>query len=688
VVDDMHELRSPDGLRQFELFLMRAPAELRFVLAARHDLRLGLHRLRLEGGLVELRAADLRFGVDEARELFDAAGIQVSGPLAEILTGGEGGEQVLLELERANAFVTSLDARRIWFRYHPLFAELLQLELRRAEPDKVPGLHAAAAGWYAGHGYPVEAIRHAQAAGDWALAGRLLSDRWVSLVFDGQEATAHELVAGFPPGVRAADPELGPLGAAAYELSLGSLDEAERLLALAAGTTASVPEDRRPHFQAKLAAARLWLARQRGDLPAAVEEAQRLLGVVEAQDAVRLEAGDDLRALAMVSLGVAERLSSRFEEAERHLSQGVTLARRAGRAYLEVDGLAAWAMAVAIGSFSQGAELAAQAVQLAEQHGWEREPAVTVAYLTLSAVALWRGRLDETEQWLARAGQAMRAEIQPGDALMLHYQRGFLELARGRNASALAVAEPAVRLAELVAEHHPAATKSRAVLLHALVRLGETGRAEAVLAALDDEERRRGETRCALAALRLTQGDPQAATAALAPVLDGTVAMISPAGWTVQPFLMEAIARDALGDTGACDAALERALDLAEPGGDVLPFLFHPAPALLERRLGCGTAHGPLVGKILDLLSGGKPGPADDRPVRLHERLSDSEARVLRYLPTNLSAPEISAELSVSVNTVRTHQRHLYEKLGAHSRSEAVDHARALGLLASPARRG
>jgi LuxR family maltose regulon positive regulatory protein len=114
---------------------------------------------------------------------------RVNGELAELLTGGSGGERILLELEAASAFVVSLDARRSWFRYHPLFADLLQLELRRTEPDEVPALHAAAAGWYARHGYPVEAVRHTQAAEDWSLAARLLSDHWLGLVLDGQAAT-------------------------------------------------------------------------------------------------------------------------------------------------------------------------------------------------------------------------------------------------------------------------------------------------------------------------------------------------------------------------------------------------------------------------------------------------------------------------------------------------------------------
>src|SRR6516225_9650083 len=106
---------------------------------------------------------------------------RVNGELADLLTGESGGERVLQDLEAANAFVVALDARRSWFRYHHLFAGLLQLELRRTEPGQVAGLHRAAAGWLAGHGYPVEAVRHAQAAQDWGLAARVLADNWPGL---------------------------------------------------------------------------------------------------------------------------------------------------------------------------------------------------------------------------------------------------------------------------------------------------------------------------------------------------------------------------------------------------------------------------------------------------------------------------------------------------------------------------
>jgi LuxR family maltose regulon positive regulatory protein len=114
----------------------------------------------------------------------------------------------------------------------------------------------------------------------------------------------------------------------------------------------------------------------------------------------------------------------------------------------------------------------------------------------------------------------------------------------------------------------------------------------------------------------------------------------------------------------------------------LLPFLLHPAPELLDRHARRGTAHAALISRILDLLANKQPRSASADPARLHTPLSDSESRVLRYLPTNLSAPEIAGELSLSVNTVRTHTRHIYEKLGAHSRTEAVELARALGLVA------
>jgi LuxR family maltose regulon positive regulatory protein len=147
----------------------------------------------------------------------------------------------------------------------------------------------------------------------------------------------------------------------------------------------------------------------------------------------------------------------------------------------------------------------------------------------------------------------------------------------------------------------------------------------------------------------------------------------------VTAFLLDAIACDSVGRPDDAGDALNRALDAAAADHVLLPFLLHRAPGLLERHTGTRTAHARLLGQILDRLR------ADESTMRApthpHEPISGSEMRVLRYLPTNLSAPEIAAELSLSVNTVRTHMRHVYEKLGAHSRSEAVELARTHGLV-------
>jgi LuxR family transcriptional regulator, maltose regulon positive regulatory protein len=749
VVDDVHEL-SPEALRQLELLIMRAPSGLRFVLATRHDVRLGLHRLRLEGELAEVREPDLRFTVAEARELFAAAGVdlpdpaplvertegwaaglrlaalwlaghpdpgrlaaefsgtertvaeyllaevldrqndqvrrlllrtsildRVNGELAGLLTGDSGGERILQDLEAANAFVVALDAGRSWFRYHHLFADLLQLELRRTEPDQVAGLHRAASKWLAGHGYPVEGVRHAQAAQDWGLAARVLADHWPGLHLDGQDAVIHELLAGFPAGQLVADAELAAM-AAGDELARGSLEAAERYLALA--EPASVPDGRHGQLGVLLGVVRLLHARQRGDPQAVAEQARRLQVLADAPEAAQPGLGQELRALALISLGSAELWVSRVEEAERHLEQGVALAGRIGRPYLEFTGLAKRVPIEFYRSFALAAERGMQAVELAERHGWTDDPAVGVASLTVGGVLVWQGRPEEAEPWIQHAERTLRAEAEPAAGLLIRALRGLLELERGRDADALAAFQAAGRLAGRLAESGHMVPTTRSLLVQTLVRLGETDRAEQVLAALGDQDRDLGQTRISLAVLRLAQDDPQAAVAALAPVLDGS-APISWPGWLVQPFLLEAIARDALGDPAAAGRALERALDLAEPDGVLAMFVLHPAPGLLERHARQRTAHGALIADILSLLAGRRPAPPPAGPPPL-EPLSGSELRVLRYLPTNLSGPEIAGELYVSHNTVRTHITHLYGKLGTHTRAEAVARARALGLLA------
>jgi len=753
VIDDVHEL-GPEVLRQLELLVMRAPPQLRFVLASRHDVRLGLHRLRLEGELSEIHAADLRFSLAETRELFAAVGIdlpeeaaglllertegwaaglrlaalamagnpapgrfaeefsgsertvaeyllaevlegqseqvrrlllrtsvleRVNGELADLLAGGSGGERVLLDLEAASAFTVALDPERSWFRYHQMFADFLRLELRRTWPDEVAGLHRAAAEWFAGHGYPVQAIRHAQAVRDWDLAAGMLADHWPDLHLDGQAGSVHELLAGFPAKVSAADAGLAAV-AAADELVYGTVEGAERYLSMAAHGPVPVPDSRHGQARLLLGIARLLLARHRGDVSAVASEAAGLQSMAEAPDAVQPLVREELRALALVNLGVAEHWTARFAAAGQHLDQGRALAHQIGRPYLEFTGLAYQAGAEVFQSFAVAAKHGHQAIELATRHGWTDTPAADMVGVALGTISAWQGRVEEAEFWSQRAGGALSAEARPGVELAVYYLRGLLALARGQDATALAAFRAGAQLAGLLTAPNMSAATMRFFVLQALVRLGEVEEAEQALAGFDDQNRDRGEVRIATAVLWLAKGDSCAALAALAPVLHGSASLLWP-GWLIQAFLLEAIARDALGERGAAGRALERALDLAEPDGVLLWFLLYPAPGLLERHAR-HSAHGLQVAAIQSLLAAGDltaPPAGQQLPL---EPLSNGELRVLRYLPTSLTAPEIARELSISHNTVRTHMRNLYAKLGTHRRSETVSRARSLGLLA------
>jgi LuxR family transcriptional regulator, maltose regulon positive regulatory protein len=760
VVDDVHEL-GPDALRQLELLVLRAPPELRLVLASRRDLQLGLHRLRLEGELTEIREPDLRFSVEEAGELFGAAGVELDGPalallvertegwvaglrlaalslaghedpgrfaagfsgtertvaeyllaevldrqpaavrrlllrtsvlervngeLADLLTGDEGGERVLQDLEAAGAFTVSLDAARSWFRYHQMFAGLLRLELRRAEPGAVTGLHAAAAGWFAAHGFAVEAVRHAQAARDWELAARLLAGHWPTFYLDGQAATVHELLAGFPDQTREGNAQLAVV-AAADELAQGSLEAAERYLALAESDAESVPAGRGEYGRLLLGVVRLLLDRQRGNLSAVAADARDLQAMAEVADACQPGLGTDLSALALISLGSTELWVTASADAEGYLERGIALARQCGRPYLEFTGLAYQASHEYYRSHARAAERGRQAVDLAERHGWTGDPAVGIACTVVGFVLVLQGQPDAAEPWVQRAERTLTADTQPSAVLVIRYIRGTLELERGHDAAALAALETGEPLVRRLAGQHRFAGRIRALLVHALVRLGQIERAGQFLAGLGEQDRERGEIRIAAAALQLAQGDRQAALAALAPVQELLVAEDYWGLWRSRADVLEAIAWDALGDHDAAHAALEHALDLSERSGDLTPFLLYPAPRLLERHTRHRTGHAALIAEVLSLLAGTKPAPLPAGPRPLYDPLRGSELRVLRYLPTGLSVPEIAGQLYLSVNTVKTHMRNLYGKLGVHHRHEAVERARALGLLAPSPRR-
>ena len=258
----------------------------------------------------------------------------VNGELAHLLTGRSGLEQMLLELEDANAFVVSLDAQRTWFRYHQLLADFLRLELRRTLGDALGRLHRRAAQWYVDYGDVVEAVRHRLAAGDGTDAARLVADHSFSWVLDGQAGTIDAVLRVFPEGASADHPDLALAHAA--ELNQGRLEQAAAQLALAESYVQSAPPARRRRIAVAIASLRLALARRNGQFTEVIEHVNLLDAPIADDSNDPIAMGSELRAVALLNLGIVEKWSGRLADAERHLSEGAVLARTTGRPYLEV----------------------------------------------------------------------------------------------------------------------------------------------------------------------------------------------------------------------------------------------------------------------------------------------------------------------------------------------------------------
>ena len=754
VIDDLHELRSPEALAQLTRLLTSLPPHAHAVLATRRDQRLRLHQLRLAGELAEIRGEDLRFTERETRELLSVSGItlsevgaallhqrtegwaaglrlaaislaghpdperfvaefsgsdrtvaeyliaemlerqpddvqhlllltslldRVNGELADLLTGRPGSERILLDLEDANAFVVSLDPERTWFRYHHLFGDLLRLELRRTLPQEVPVLHLRVAGWFARHGQVADAIRHTQAAGDWPEAARMLADHSFSLTLDGQAQTIQALLRAFPPG---ADRSELALVRAGGDLVQGRLDEAAAHLAVAETYAETAPPDRQRRLDVTIASLKLSLARRRGDLAGVIEQVKFLSSPVTGHSDEDIALDSDLRAMALMNLGIVEAWALGTGDAERHLREGAVLAREIGRPYLEVSCLAQLGFASKIHSIAITQARCREAITVAERHGWGAEPVIAPALVTLAAAVIWTGDLNEGERWLQRAARALQADAGPGIRVLVHIASGMLQAGRCHLQQAFEEFSAAEGLRSQLVGPHALASQVTGWMLATQARLGMPGEARAFLTTLDDERAELGEIANARATIALAEGDPVDALRVLQDVLDGTAPVI---GYltVIEAQLLAGLAHLEFGDERAAHQATERALALAEPDRPVLPFLMTDSRKLLEALPRHETAHAALLTDILDVMHGSSLAASDQHPSRPAEELSPGELKVLRYLPTNLSRPEIATELSVSPNTVSTQIRSIFAKLGVRDRSAAVQRARELRLLSA-----
>lgn len=613
---------------------------------------------------------------DDRRFLFKTAvtGV-ICGELADALTGRTDGHRRLGRLARGGLLLAPLDRRGEWYRYHALFRELLCAELRNDLPEEVGDLHRRAALWLADSGDDARALLHAVEAGAWDLAARLAGQRWVDLLIRGEVGALRPLIERLPREWTTKDPELA-LAVASALLDRGDHAGAARLVDSARAAAEHVPQAREARFAVSLAALSLHVARLRGDLRGALETGPAL-----AREE-RLEPGvvePDLRALALVNLGIAELWTGDARAAGLHLERARSAATEAGRDWLVLVAIAHLALLAGTQyDFPRSARHADEAIALAEQRGWERTWAAGAAYLARATAEFLWGRGDDAVGTVELAREALHGtQERPLRAGLALLRSGALARC-GELDTALAVLESGAEevgdwpLPEAIRVHFAA----REAVLRAT--LGDRMGAERAVGEGGDPSLPGA---VVLAQLQLADGEWEAArrtVAAWAKERDGV-----PTPAAVQAWVVEALALDRLADHDGAAAALERALELAEPGGlrwALLEFGRSLAPPL-SRQLRRGTAHRALVGDVLAALDAGNGADRRHAPFVV-EPLSPREQAVLRYLPTMMSNQEIASELYVSVNTVKTHLKAIYRKLDVADRRGAVDRARALELLA------
>jgi LuxR family maltose regulon positive regulatory protein len=700
VLDDIHHVHGAalDVIRAYV-----AGERPRLVIASRADPDLGLARLRLEDRLVEVRAAALAFTCDEASAMLAVAGLdlghseverlvartegwaaalrlaamsalhaadpegflaelagddraigdylteevlalqpaevrefllrtclvdRVCGELADALTGGHDGASTLRHLERAGALIVGIDRRGHWFRYHGLFRELLRARLDQAHPGLRADLHARAGAWLAANGLGREALPHIVAAEPTDALVRVLGDGWVDLLLEAPEAETVVRAARHLGG----DARLRVAAAGAC-LEAG---EPARAQALLEGLSALPPEVRE--------LAQLFAARAADD----VEGARR----------AALPADTARRAIALAHRGAVELACGDPLAAAEDLEAGIVLARelRSDALLAACLGRAA-ALEVAVGRLARAEHAAQSALAVADGRGRGWSAGAAWACAALAAVHWLRGEPDQAE---ARADLGAAAAHASGDleaAGAVRAVRGHLAIARGDLAggcAALATAGLNARDGGGILSSWLDALGPRPVDVDAPVGARETVEAAAARLRRDD----------ALSALRRVE-PLLAPTAAVHPTL------------RLHGRLISAAAAQAVGRPAAASEHLAHALELASVERVRQPFACAglELQPLLERHLARPSASAPLAAELLDAIAGAGPAAAPSEP------LSDRERDVLRLLPTLLRTPEIAGELFVSINTVKSHVKSIYRKLGVSTRRDAVARGRALRLI-------
>jgi LuxR family transcriptional regulator, maltose regulon positive regulatory protein len=632
---------------------------------------------------------------------------RLSGPLCDAVCGRGDSQRLLEQVERANLFLVPLDEQRRWWRYHHLFAELLQARLRQQAPGREVELHRAAAAWCEQHGLGDDAIGHALAADDREWAARLVERHLEEQILRRSEgATLARWLAALSGEVVRSRPRLC-LGQAIAALLRGRAEEAEALLDAAERAFAAAAEE--PYepsvgraasilanVQAVTAVGRADVARLRGDPEAEASFARQALARLTEQDGLLLGS------FARYHLAVADWLGGRLTDAEQTLAEVVAERAAAGERYLAVRASydlghlqqAQGRLGAALQTYQQGLELAAEP-------GHAPLPAAGMAHVGLAAVLYERDELDAAVRH-ATAGVALCRQL----AYTPPLAAGLVTLAWIRQAQgdqrgardAIDQAEAAMPNPAMVDLLNPVpAQRPRLLLAHGDLAAASGWARRRGLDPRDRPDYPRERGHLLLARLLLTQHAPDQALELLGR-LHALAEGQGRVGSMIEVLALQALARAAVGDHHGALAALAEALGLAAPEGYLRVFLDEGAPmAALLGKLATTPATvqplatAPLPRAHLDRLVQAferqglavllRPMPGGVVVPGLVEPLSARELEVLGLLADGKSNQAIARELVISLDTVKRHVSHVLDKLGATNRTQAVARARDLRLL-------
>ncbi len=646
---------------------------------------------------------------------------RLCGPLCDavLLNPSASGQETLEYLERANMLVVPLDDKREWYRYHHLFAEVLQARLMKKEPNQAPALHQRASEWYELNDLPFDAIRHALAAEDFERAADLIEPARTAILGSSfQSATWLGWVKALPDELVRARPMLS-IGYAWELLFSGELEDADarlrdadRLLGLKtdrnvpleaqSASLVHVDEEQLRTRQAWLAIARAFHAQALGDVVGTAKHARRALSLIP-------EAGYHLRGLASSLLGLACLTNGDLETAYKCMADGMDSLRMAGNLVFATSGTSVLAtIRMAQGRLSDAISIYRRALQLATAQGTPFLQGTADLYMGLTELYCERGNLDAARQHLLKSEELGVQAALPNWSYRLCLAQAGMKEAQGDLDGALELLEEAERLyyRDPVPNVRPvAALKARAWIRQG--RLTEAlGWAHRRDVSVDDKlSYMREFEHLTLARVLIACHKSDRAERTIHRAMGLLERLMRAAeeggrmGSAIEILVVQALAHKAQGDIPRALMPLERALTLAEPEGYIRVFVDERAPmAELLRKINASREGGTLrVKEYVHILLAAFP-RTEDRGLRtdaaafLHpvlspqssslvEPLSQRELEVLQLVAQGLSNHEISERLFLALNTVKGHNRKIFGKLHVQRRTEAVVRARELGLL-------